>query len=954
MDNQTLYDLKNSFLAEWPISRIKEMSIEEYTNLNKTSFCYWVENKTNDLGGIRGGSSYKFGVYLMKKKSKTKPAQNRNNDDKYAWHTKYGKTSIEAFNDIKKIIVQIAKLSNENNLEAIDEIDLGDAFKWKIAFLYSDFRIINIFKHSVLKRITEHLGYENSGDRYSELNKFILSKMEDQDFFKYTKDLWKVLDNSKENRERFEQWMKNQESYSTGKKIQYLKAINILEDKFEIEVYEESEKSELEDLYQDLIDNQRDVSGKYYYEKAKSYGTKGFFSAAIKTYIKFFDESVIKYWIFQGNPKIFDFKTALRNDLLTDWTVSSHKKSIKVGDKVIIWITGSKSGCYSIAEVTSAVHKRTPSPDDHLWKEKNSSESKANIKILHNLVDSPILKDALKDIKDLANFNAGNQGTNFSANKKQFDILLNMINKKPLKKTPLNQILFGPPGTGKTYNTINEAIKITDPEFYEYHKDDRDKLKERFKLLLMKNDDKSKGQIGFTTFHQSFSYEDFIEGIKPVEPKESDKYLKYEIQEGIFKEMCDMAQDSLNAAAVNSDSLISLNIEDFEKADFYKMSLGNTRDENDNEIYDYCIENNYVTIGFGEQLDFTGKDETQLRTFGKENNLEAFPIQAMNLFSNFLKIGNYVVISFGNKYVRAIGRIIGDYEFIEDSKLPNNLHYKHFRKVQWIFTDKKIPAGEIYNKNLSQQTIYKLGKNEIKQDFFVNEKKIDPLDLPKNPKNFVLIIDEINRGNVSSIFGELITLIEKNKRAGADEELSVILPYSKREFKVPQNLHLIGTMNTADRSIEALDTALRRRFSFKEMPPKSSLIATHGKLKKSDGKIGDIDVVKILETINNRIDKLIDKDHKIGHSYFLNISNVSQLEIVFNDKVIPLLEEYFFGDYGKISLILGSSFISSKNKSDVKFASSNDYDPSIASDLLERSVYEITSKSQWDFKAIYE
>ena len=161
-------------------------------------------------------------------------------------------------------------------------------------------------------------------------------------------------------------------------------------------------------------------------------------------------------------------------------------------------------------------------------------------------------------------------------------------------------------------------------------------------------------------------------------------------------------------------------------------------------------------------------------------------------------------------------------------------------------------------------------------------------------------------------------------------------------------------MNTADRSIEALDTALRRRFSFKEMPPKSSLIATHGKLKKSDGKIGDIDVVKILETINNRIDKLIDKDHKIGHSYFLNISNVSQLEIVFNDKVIPLLEEYFFGDYGKISLILGSSFISSKNKSDVKFASSNDYDPSIASDLLERSVYEITSKSQWDFKAIYE
>lgn len=518
----------------------------------------------------------------------------------------------------------------------------------------------------------------------------------------------------------------------------------------------------------------------------------------------------------------------------------------------------------------------------------------------------------------------------------------------------LNQIFFGPPGTGKTFHTINEAIKIVDPEFYKIHKNNRDQLKARFKLLSLSNDNESVGQIGFATFHQSFSYEDFIEGIKPTEPKESDAYLKYEIQEGVFKKICRLADDSLNAVAVDTKSLISLSTEEFEKAHFYKMSLGNTQDENDNEIYEYCIENNYISIGFGNQLDFTGKDEKDLRSFGNDNDLDSFSIQAMNLFSNYLKIGNYVVISYGNKYVRAVGRVTGNYEYRDDTELPNNLHYKHFRSVDWIFTDEKISANEIYDKNLSMQSIYKLDKKHIKQEFFVKENKIDTHKLPKNPKNFVLIIDEINRGNVSSIFGELITLIEKDKRSGSDEELSVTLPYSKVTFSVPPNVYIIGTMNTADRSIEALDTALRRRFSFKEMPPKHELIGTVGPLKSTNGLLGDIDVIKVLKTINNRIEKLIDKDHKIGHSYFLNVSSKQDLKDTFRDKVIPLLEEYFFGDFGKISLVLGSSFISKESNADVSFATSNDYDPSIANDLLERSIYEITSESNWDFKAIYE
>jgi 5-methylcytosine-specific restriction endonuclease McrBC GTP-binding regulatory subunit McrB len=204
----------------------------------------------------------------------------------------------------------------------------------------------------------------------------------------------------------------------------------------------------------------------------------------------------------------------------------------------------------------------------------------------------------------------------------------------------------------------------------------------------------------------------------------------------------------------------------------------------------------------------------------------------------------------------------------------------------------------------------------------------------KESKNFVLIIDEINRGNVSQIFGELITLIEEDKRLGEAEELKATLPYSKEKFGVPNNLYIIGTMNTADRSVEALDTALRRRFSFEEMMPKYDL----PELK--DKTIDSIHLMKLLETINSRIKKLLDRDHQIGHSYFFGIDSLEKLKSVFKDKIIPLLQEYFFGDYGKIGFVLGKEF------------TGFDYD---ASELEEKKIYDLDKLKEADnFKSIYE
>jgi hypothetical protein len=208
---------------------------------------------------------------------------------------------------------------------------------------------------------------------------------------------------------------------------------------------------------------------------------------------------------------------------------------------------------------------------------------------------------------------------------------------------------------------------------------------------------------------------------------------------------------------------------------------------------------------------------------------------------------------------------------------------------------------------------------------------------------YYLIIDEINRGNVANIFGELITLIEKDKRLGELQETTVNLPYSKDEFGVPSNLILIGTMNTADRSIEALDSALRRRFTFLEYAPQPKL------LSKPEYKIEHLDLEALLTTINDRIELLLDKDHLIGHSYFMGIKTTEDMKATFKNKVIPLLEEYFYGKPHMIGLVLGSAFLDEKkpvplfNKFDTEF-----------SDMQDRKRYEILIPDSWDgYKSIY-
>ncbi len=477
------------------------------------------------------------------------------------------------------------------------------------------------------------------------------------------------------------------------------------------------------------------------------------------------------------------------------------------------------------------------------------------------------------------------------------------------KNFPLNQILYGPPGTGKTYSAIKKALEIIEGN--------ASNDKSKFKSYV------ENGQIKFVTFHQSYGYEEFIEGIKPVlnnDEADNDKEIKYDIEDGIFKKLCKIAK--------SIEGEVNKTLEFNENVNFWKMSLGNSQKPDEDFVFEYCIKNNVVLLGFGDNQNFSDCENIEhiLKLMEKEKT--DFSAMAINRLKNQIKNGDIILISLGNKKLRAVARVIGEYKFLDRNDLDS---FVQARRVEWIFVpNEPIDYEKILYSKFSQMSIYNI-KDNLKIDEF---KQIFTKDSQKIEKNYVLIIDEINRGNISKIFGELITLIESSKRLGADDEIIVELPYSKEKFGVPSNLYIIGTMNTADHSIALMDTALRRRFEFVEMMPE------YDNLNKIN--IEDINIGEMLKTINERIEYLYDRDHTIGHAYFIGVTEIKTLANVFKNKILPLLQEYFYDDWEKIRLVLGDSqFIKEKKPSNALFKSGTDY-------INDKILYEIDKEAFYD------
>ncbi len=452
---------------------------------------------------------------------------------------------------------------------------------------------------------------------------------------------------------------------------------------------------------------------------------------------------------------------------------------------------------------------------------------------------------------------------------------------RALAEVPLNQILYGPPGTGKTYETITAALEILDPEFLEDHEENRTQLKQRFDAL------KGEGRIGFVTFHQSFSYEDFIEGIR-AQSVEGTADLSYSVEPGLFKLLCERA-------AVTPESRVQTGISASPR--IWKISIDGTGVSPKRE---WCMEHNEARIGWG----FTG----DLRTADLENVSEIGSNDRSTLatFSYEMAEGDIVLCIHSATEVGAVGVVTGTYRY-EDQVIPALGDYRHVLPVRWLLRNITFPILDLNGQTrFTQKTVYEMSRftwPELEQALRAAGHSIGTA-VERSPgpqhKPYLLIIDEINRGNISRIFGELITLIEPSKRAGAPEALSVHLPYSKKPFSVPNNLYLIGTMNTADRSLASMDIALRRRFVFREMPPAPELLA-------NIGPIEGISPEALLRAINLRIEALLDRDHCLGHAYFMPLKGdptLQRLAVIFREQVIPLLQEYFFDDWQRIQWVL--------------------------------------------------
>ncbi|EAJ2256444.1 McrB family protein [Campylobacter coli] len=770
LDEKKLQEMLDGFLnfqEVWTLEKVKNMTLEEYTNIkkdnpNRDDFTFWIESKLDNLGSIWGGSAFKFGIYRRNDESQKESSSGRLYSQNYAWIAKYGNNENEAFNNIKEKIIQIIQASQDNNLKTIEKIDFGDAIKWKIAFHYQDvknIKIVNIFSKNVLDLIS--------------LNEF--------------KEKLKI--------------------YQIHKKLLENKNLSLVKmiENIAIPLWNKYGMDS-----QNYIDKMKNLFSEYLNKK------------------KLDKNTIIKYiQVIENISKEFLKENLYSCDL------------------------------FSFDQNINKLNKNEE------FKLKNSNG--------HNMYSSAL-----------------NYYRAFLIDYYEQDIFITervQSEESNMKIIPLNQILYGSPGTGKTYHTIDKALEIISKEekIQIPSEDDRINRKKIFDEYV-KN-----GQIVFTTFHQSYGYEEFVEGIKPIiDNDENSQEVKYDVKDGIFKELCDKSLKNYILSMQNENE-IDLDKLIFEFANYINQDFLNKGNE-------FPLENK-VSI---KKILLNFKDE--YRSFSLGGSIKSPQSLTIDIIKR-----DY--LNFKNKKILSFKDIKPKYDSQSDYH-GNAIYY-------FMFYNKLKEFENIQNE-----------KFKIKKEIL---------------KSYIIIIDEINRGNVSKIFGELITLIEPSKRIGEKEELKVTLPYSGKEFGVPKNVYIIGTMNTADRSITSLDTALRRRFEFIEMMPDVSKLSMD-----CEG----INLQELLKAINTRIEYLLDREKTIGHAFFISVENLEDLKKVFKNKIIPLLQEYFYNDYALIYAVLnknGMLEISVENKDYLK-----NMTEFIESDKI---VYKFSDSNNWSkdtFIKIYE
>ena len=901
-----------SFISKFPLDTIKDLSIDQYVQgTDENSFCYWLEFK-KILFGIGGGNASKFGVYKAK-------------DGNY--YSSYGKnkkqlTSAELDNflsNIKAGILQALKYTDSNEIEKIKtiEIPLWNMVLQKILSIYFPDKFITIGASDVLIECARdielkdiQLKPENSIQINFECKK-ALSKLPEYNDWSYEKlgtFIW--------------------ESYLDDTKRDYY----ILGSKYG--------DNNNEDVFPQMIEKEAVAIG---------------FASNI---------NLAEYY-FKNHSEITEYLKD-KGEEPKSYNALKYFLTLKVGDRIAVKADGSpkgKKGFLSIIGIAEVIEK-----DGEIYRHNpNGLGHLINVKF----IKSPVYKE----------FDLGGYGRTIHKLSKPDHI--DLIFKNDYKILDMNSILkdhrqeFTSWLTKKygedsgTSNSYIKAIEIlsqilskelfttTDDKYLEILYKDLIKEQRNKNGKYFHSDSPSYGNNGFYSASIK-SYREFLKSINQTDLiiNEDNMNLSlntilygppgtgktYRLKNEFFDRFTDKGSSETEEEFFNTI---------IEKYTWWQIIGAVLLDLNNGSLND--IYNHKVVLAKKEQVDNKDPNAT-IRGLLQSHTIDGckFVKLEKRTYPQFIYKDRDSKWSVNEDEAKKEAPEI--YELF--NKIKSFKPHHTVTKKRYVFTTfhqsfsyedfiegiKPIIYEDEQNPEKGKKVIYDIKPGLFKQ--IVKDANED------RDHDYAIFIDEINRGNIANIFGELITLIEDDKRIDKDNYIPAKLPYSNENFGVPPNLYIIGTMNTADRSVEALDTALRRRFSFIEMNPEPE------KLNTDQFKCVGVDLEALLKAINARIEKLLDKDYCIGHSYLMTIKDrnepLEEIKIIFQNKIMPLLQEYFYGDWGKIMLVIGKKFVESK-KETIKFLDTGSYEDFEEYD--EKPIYKFTNPASWtldSFKSIYE
>ena len=790
--------LWSDFLTAWPPGRVRQMTLEDYTNLDRDdAFTYWIEARLEKLGSIWGGSAFKFGIYCRDKTEAKEPGGGRVWGERYAWLSKYGATEPEAFATIRGRLIGVLDAVQEGKLARIEEIDLAPVLKWKVAFLYQDRAkplLLPIYKKEMLFYHYRSIdpGARLGSTPYHVMYETLLERhLAGGDVLEVGRHLWEAWDAARDRTPRA--W-----AVPLAWTIQDPEAIEALCNKRQVEP--EDVDPFLDNLLRAADLAEGDQIALLVEGEVRALGTL----------------TNVEPGQYAWNQVPVNFPSVLLVNPTTEVML------LDAADRQKMW--GQLPPVARRVERLATVPPSAPPPSP-----------------------TPSASEVTPRPEPL-----------------------------PPPCEPSNIILYGPPGTGKTYRTVRRALEvILGPDKLEGLRDKG--------LLPLFREHQARGQIEFVTFHQAYGYEEFVEGIRPVLDQGADAQVRYEIHDGVFKRIAlRAAAEGLRteSAQPDFDELWEQLVRDLgsEGTRIVKALSGKTYQlslSSQGSIWSTpCqvdAENNLLALEEGHQ---TASRENAILYWKHRQELGPDPKQ-------------FTYEKTTQLFAREKGGTGGN-------------HYTALLLVYTQLLDLSRTAGarkaELIDRTARvQQALDKPGPSAT-------------FSFSARSPQYVLIIDEINRGNMSKILGELITLLEPDKRLAARNELKLPLSYTpQHRFAVPPNLHVLGTMNTADRSIALMDVALRRRFTFEELMPDAGIIREILR-ERIPHKAFIALVADLFDTLNDRIRFLYDRDHQLGHSYFLDLTDVESLRLVFRDRLIPMLQEYFYGAWDKICIVLGCPY----------------------------------------------